>query len=178
MWPAPGSPSHHHLHQYTNLMSEIIYRQYAGEPDLPHIMALVQSELSEPYVIYTFRYFLHQWYVPPSYSLPVVDRKKAPSIVPCKFYGLMESSVDFHGTKAYSSDPEVSEPVGVIVCKQSMHRDLENRGYIAMLSVRKEWRNRGIGQYSLPPPLPALHSASDQGENSLVRILLSPSCSS
>lgn len=44
-------------------MSDIVYRQYVGESDLPHIMALVQSELSEPYVIYTFRYFLHQWLV-------------------------------------------------------------------------------------------------------------------
>ena len=43
------------------MASAIFYRQYAGEADLPHIMALVQSELSEPYVIYTFRYFLHQW---------------------------------------------------------------------------------------------------------------------
>lgn len=44
-------------------MSSIRYRQYTGESDLPHIMALVQHELSEPYVIYTYRYFLHQWYV-------------------------------------------------------------------------------------------------------------------
>jgi len=40
---------------------QIIYRPYSGESDLPHVMALVQSELSEPYVVYTFRYFLHQW---------------------------------------------------------------------------------------------------------------------
>ena len=44
-------------------MSSISYRQYHGEADLPYIMALVQSELSEPYVVYTFRYFLHQWSV-------------------------------------------------------------------------------------------------------------------
>jgi peptide alpha-N-acetyltransferase len=44
-------------------MAHIAYRQYVGESDLPHIMALVQNELSEPYVIYTFRYFLHQWCV-------------------------------------------------------------------------------------------------------------------
>ncbi|KAK0463107.1 uncharacterized protein EV420DRAFT_1639191 [Desarmillaria tabescens] len=43
------------------MTSEIMYRQYIGESDLPHVMALVQNELSEPYVIYTFRYFLHQW---------------------------------------------------------------------------------------------------------------------
>ncbi|TFK19374.1 acyl-CoA N-acyltransferase [Coprinopsis marcescibilis] len=93
-------------------MADIIYRQYVGESDLPHIMALVQNELSEPYVIYTFRYFLHQW---PNLSF-----------------------------LAYSSDSASSEPIGVIVCKQSMHRGSTNRGYIAMLSVDKQWRKRGI----------------------------------
>ena len=47
--------------------------------------------------------------------------------------------------QAYPSDPADSEPVGVIVCKQSMHKDLTNRGYIAMLSVDRKWRKRGIG---------------------------------
>ncbi|EKM76244.1 hypothetical protein AGABI1DRAFT_45308 [Agaricus bisporus var. burnettii JB137-S8] len=86
---------------------QIYYRQYSGEADLPRIMALVQSELSEPYVIYTFRYFLHQW-------------------------------------SAYAGDPANSDPIGVIVCKQSLHRNRSNRGYIAMLSVDKNWRKRGI----------------------------------
>lgn len=45
------------------MSDDILYRPYTGESDLAHIMALVQSELSEPYVIYTFRYFLHQWCV-------------------------------------------------------------------------------------------------------------------
>ncbi len=45
----------------TLVMDSIIYRQYSGESELPHIMALVQHELSEPYVIYTYRYFLQQW---------------------------------------------------------------------------------------------------------------------
>ncbi|KAG6891433.1 hypothetical protein C0992_006692 [Termitomyces sp. T32_za158] len=75
-------------------MSDIQYRKYLGEADLPHVMDLVQSELSEPY--------------------------------------------------AYSSDSSDQVPIGVIVCKQSMHRDLTNRGYIAMLSVNKNWRKRGI----------------------------------
>ncbi|KAL1726992.1 acyl-CoA N-acyltransferase, partial [Schizophyllum commune] len=91
--------------------SAIFYRQYAGEEDLPHIMALVQSELSEPYVIYTFRYFLHQWPHLAFLAYPAAD---------------------------------ASVPVGVIVCKQSMHK-MNNRGYIAMLSVDKQYRKRGIG---------------------------------
>ncbi|KAG2740206.1 acyl-CoA N-acyltransferase [Suillus brevipes Sb2] len=91
-------------------MTEILYRQYVGESDLPHIMALVQSELSEPYVIYTYRYFLHQW-----------------------------PQLSFLAIPAGSS-----EPIGVIVCKQSMHKHASNRGYIAMLSVSKSWRKRGV----------------------------------
>ncbi|KAF5375334.1 hypothetical protein D9615_008016 [Tricholomella constricta] len=93
-------------------MSDIQYRQYLGEADLPHVMDLVQNELSEPYVIYTFRYFLHHW---PHLSFI-----------------------------AYTNTSGDSNPIGVIVCKQSMHKDLMNRGYIAMLSVSKNWRKRGI----------------------------------
>jgi N-alpha-acetyltransferase 30 len=94
----------------------ITYRAYAGEQDLPHLMALVQSELSEPYVIYTFRYFLNQW---PHLAF-----------------------------LAYSSQSPT--PVGVIVCKQSAHKNRYSRGYIAMLSVDKAFRKRGIGSYILP----------------------------
>ncbi|KAG6808685.1 hypothetical protein H0H92_003247 [Tricholoma furcatifolium] len=93
-------------------MSDIRYRKYLGEQDLPQVMDLVQSELSEPYVIYTFRYFLHHW---PHLSF-----------------------------LAYSNKSNDKTPIGVIVCKQSMHKDLTNRGYIAMLSVSKNWRKRGI----------------------------------
>lgn len=44
-------------------MASIVYRQYTGERDLPHVISLVEHELSEPYVIYTYRYFLNQWYL-------------------------------------------------------------------------------------------------------------------
>ncbi|KAG6901935.1 hypothetical protein C0995_006457 [Termitomyces sp. Mi166 len=74
-------------------MSDIQYRKYLGESDLPHVMDLVQSELT---------------------------------------------------LQAYSSNSSDQAPIGVIVCKQSMHKNLTNRGYIAMLSVNKNWRKRGI----------------------------------
>ncbi|KAJ3992835.1 acyl-CoA N-acyltransferase [Lentinula boryana] len=92
--------------------SPITYRLYTGEPDLPHIISLIESELSEPYVVYTFRYFLSQW---PHLSF-----------------------------LAYT--PESPTPIGVIVCKQSFHESSTNsQGYIAMLSVDKRYRKRGIG---------------------------------
>jgi hypothetical protein len=69
-------------------MSEIVYRQYVGESDLPHIMALVQNELSEPYVIYTFRYFLHQWSVFLLYVWRIMglNNEQASSIFPREHY--------------------------------------------------------------------------------------------
>jgi len=91
-------------------MADIVYRQYRGEDDLPYIMSLVQTELSEPYVIFTYRYFLSQW---PELAFLAIP-------------------------------PGSSEPIGVIVCKQDIHTRGANRGYIAMLSVNKNWRKRGV----------------------------------
>lgn len=41
----------------------ITYRAYQGEADLEAIVALVDDELSEPYNLYTYRYFLDDWCV-------------------------------------------------------------------------------------------------------------------
>lgn len=41
----------------------ITYRAYQGEADLEAIIALVDDELSEPYNLYTYRYFLDDWCV-------------------------------------------------------------------------------------------------------------------
>jgi peptide alpha-N-acetyltransferase len=35
--------------------------QYQDENDLPIIMNLIDNELSEPYSIFTYRYFLINW---------------------------------------------------------------------------------------------------------------------
>jgi len=41
--------------------SEIEYVSYGGEHHLPLIMRLVDHELSEPYSIFTYRYFVYLW---------------------------------------------------------------------------------------------------------------------
>ncbi|KAM1058331.1 hypothetical protein ACFX13_023556 [Malus domestica] len=41
--------------------SEIEYVSYGGEEHLPLIMGLVDQELSEPYSIFTYRYFVYLW---------------------------------------------------------------------------------------------------------------------
>jgi hypothetical protein len=70
-------------------MDTITYRAYSGEHELPYIISLVQGELSEPYVVYTYRYFLHQWSVCPVLPYPSPELTpsfryyQAPPLLPC-----------------------------------------------------------------------------------------------
>lgn len=98
--------------------SNISYRPYAGEKDLQTVVDLVHSELSEPYVVYTYRYFLDQW----------------PQLC------LIAEATPAGGRRGSAT------PVGVIVCKQSTHKSGANRGYIAMLCVASAFRKRGIAR--------------------------------
>ena len=41
--------------------NEIVYHSYSGEVELDGIMQLMQEYLSEPYSIYTYRYFINNW---------------------------------------------------------------------------------------------------------------------
>ena len=39
----------------------ITYERYESELQMPDIMKLMKTALSEPYSIYTYRYFIHNW---------------------------------------------------------------------------------------------------------------------
>jgi peptide alpha-N-acetyltransferase len=41
--------------------ANIKYVDYENEEVLPEIQEMVQKDLSEPYSVFTYRYFLHQW---------------------------------------------------------------------------------------------------------------------
>lgn len=68
------------------LPGELQYLQYEHaleEKYLPAIRALISKDLSEPYSIYVYRYFLYQWahlcYMVSS-SLPALWRRNIPCI--------------------------------------------------------------------------------------------------
>ncbi|KAF5837951.1 acyl-CoA N-acyltransferase [Dunaliella salina] len=61
--------------------ASISYRQYSGEQDLPIVMHLVDNELSEPYSIFTYRYFLHYW---PKLCFLAFSGDKPVGVVICK----------------------------------------------------------------------------------------------
>ncbi len=42
-------------------IGDIKYMQYKDETQMKHIMSLITKDLSEPYSIYTYRYFIHNW---------------------------------------------------------------------------------------------------------------------
>lgn len=61
--------------------SQIEYVSYGGEHHLPLIMRLVDQELSEPYSIFTYRYFVYLW---PQLSFLAFHRGICVGTVVCK----------------------------------------------------------------------------------------------
>ncbi|PYH80029.1 N-alpha-acetyltransferase 30, NatC catalytic subunit, partial [Aspergillus uvarum CBS 121591] len=116
----------------TNTHPPLRYVRYDGAREdeyVPAMRQLISKDLSEPYSIYVYRYFLYQWGdlcfmamddSPPS-SSPAPETTAPPS----------------------SSLPQ-QRMVGVVVSKLEPHRGGPLRGYIAMLAVKEEYRGRGI----------------------------------
>lgn len=98
---------------------EITYSSYKGEEQLQGVIDLIAMDLSEPYSIFTYRYFINNW----------------PNL--CFLATIPDEADPNHGPQRV---------VGVIVCKQDRHRSGALRGYIAMLAVQSGMRKRGMGK--------------------------------
>ena len=55
--PAPAMSSSEHVLK----IDDIVYEPYLSELQMPSIVQLMKASLSEPYSIYTYRYFIHKW---------------------------------------------------------------------------------------------------------------------
>lgn len=120
---------------------------YDGEHQLPMIQSLIEKELSEPYSVFTYRYFVNNW------------PKLCFLVSPCLFDVLCEpcdGMVDrrclgkpalgplfasWPRPNATRSGVEVIWPSGF----SNMSLTFVLAGYIAMLAVEKEHRKRKIG---------------------------------
>lgn len=60
---------------------KITYKVYESELELPSIMKLIQKDLSEPYSIYTYRYFIHNW---PKLCYLAIHENKCIGCIVCK----------------------------------------------------------------------------------------------
>ncbi|KNC85446.1 hypothetical protein SARC_02396 [Sphaeroforma arctica JP610] len=54
-----------------DMPENILLLRYEGEQHLPYISNLITKDLSEPYSVYTYRYFVATW---PQYSLRLMDK--------------------------------------------------------------------------------------------------------
>ncbi len=113
----------------------IKFVNYRDESQIDCVMRLVGRDLSEPYSVFTYRYFLHRY----------------PQL--CIFAVTVSNSEDGnHNSDNHESEPE---PIGCIVCKIDPEENEENGeqdyeeprlcGYIAMLAVDTSFRRSGIG---------------------------------
>lgn len=68
-------------HEENNESEEIKYVSYESEIQMPDIMRLIQKDLSEPYSIYTYRYFIHNW---PKLCFLAVNGNECVGAIVCK----------------------------------------------------------------------------------------------
>lgn len=59
----------------------IDYVGYKSELQMPDIMRLIQKDLSEPYSVYTYRYFIHNW---PNLCFLAMNRGECVGAIVCK----------------------------------------------------------------------------------------------
>lgn len=97
-------------------MVEFEYVEYTNEAMLRDIQVLVSKDLSEPYSVFTYRYFLHKW----------------PNLCICVY--AKDESTGARGSM-----------MATIVCKLEEAGDAL-QGYIAMLTVDSAYRKNGIGK--------------------------------
>jgi peptide alpha-N-acetyltransferase len=110
----------------------ILYKRYDPAQEtqlLESIRGLISKDLSEPYSIYVYRYFLYQWG-----NL-------------CYMASDPKDKSDVHTVDEHQQAFEEDQLVGVVVCKLEPHRNGPLRGYIAMLAVRRQYRGKGIGKH-------------------------------
>ena len=69
------------LPDQTSETIKITYKVYESELELPSIMKLIQKDLSEPYSIYTYRYFIHNW---PKLCYLAIHENKCIGCIVCK----------------------------------------------------------------------------------------------
>ena len=49
------------LERLSSFLAEIGFRAYKDESELCLVQGLIEQELSEPYSVFTYRYFVNQW---------------------------------------------------------------------------------------------------------------------
>lgn len=108
--------------------SNIKYVNYQSEVQMPDIMQLVQKDLSEPYSVYTYRYFINNW---AKLCFLAYDNEKCIGAIVCK--------LDIKDKAEQPRKYDLTES------SEQQSTQISYKGYIAMLVVEKEYRKMKIG---------------------------------
>jgi hypothetical protein len=105
-------------------------------------MALIDAELSEPYSIFTYRYFINNWrqlcFLVRGAALRTVRR-----VLLCPTHPRERLGTNVRDCRAPQAFAD-GRCVGAVVCKLDTHRGTR-RGYVAMLVVDTPYRKFRIG---------------------------------
>ncbi|CAI2382813.1 unnamed protein product [Moneuplotes crassus] len=109
-------------------ISKIEYKHYEGEHHLELIIDMIKAELSEPYPIFTYRYFVDNWpeltflaYYPPT----------------GEYIGCAVSKLEPKKVRDPIIQSDTDREKDQIFCKS---------GYVAMLAVLPKYRGNGLGR--------------------------------
>lgn len=118
-----------------NVSAENIkYVNYQSEVQMPDIMQLVQKDLSEPYSVYTYRYFINNW---SKLCFLAYDGNECIGAIVCKLD--VRDKRDPVAKTANNSQEPVAESAN------NETQQTSYKGYIAMMVVKKEYRRLKIG---------------------------------
>ena len=131
-----------------NTHPEIQFVDYRDESQIDDVMRLVALDLSEPYSIFTYRYFLHRF---PDLCILAVDKRSG------DVCGCVVGKIDLENTANNAMPfPEATEPSSAgsgdadtdphIMSSTQNNPEPSQTGYIGMLAVSKSYRRHGIGK--------------------------------
>jgi peptide alpha-N-acetyltransferase len=131
----------------TNDDATIIFVDYVDERLIDDVMKLVSLDLSEPYSIFTYRYFLHRF---PDLCILAVDSNTK------EVCGCVVGKIDIeniHNNQQqhhHHHESDAAVPPETVVPESNNHELSINNsiqtGYIGMLAVRDSHRRKGIGK--------------------------------
>ncbi|KAI8872209.1 acyl-CoA N-acyltransferase [Ramicandelaber brevisporus] len=145
---------------------EIAIQAYTSEEQLGEICRLIDRELSEPYTVYSYRYFLSQWgqhcylaYAPKQQQTEQSNKPRKQQQQQKQQQNESQLNDNAVADNDNDNDDNSLELVGCIICRIDDHKcghgfgvavmqqqTTLKRGYIAMLAVEKHMRGHGIGK--------------------------------
>lgn len=122
---------------------EIAIISYQSELQMPEIMRLIQKDLSEPYSIYTYRYFIHNW---PKLCFLATHEGKCIGAIVCKLD--MHRNVVKRGYIAMLAVDEKyrSRKIGSRLAQKAIKVFIQNNNYVKPVLVLQWVHNISIHQ--------------------------------